>query len=143
MPAELSLVLLPGMDGTGRLFEPFLANFREAWRPIVVRYPTDRSLGYAELLSLVEAASRRTARSCCSPSRFPALSPSNLPHKALPGSSPSFSPGVSSNSALVVLVRLFGRSLDLSTAISGLGHPTLAGGEATLPPNWSAPFRLP
>ena len=26
LPGEISLVLLPGMDGTGRLFEPFVAE---------------------------------------------------------------------------------------------------------------------
>jgi pimeloyl-[acyl-carrier protein] methyl ester esterase len=55
MPAVISLVMLPGMDGTGRLFEPFLANLPESWTPVVVRYPADRPLGYADLLPLVEA----------------------------------------------------------------------------------------
>lgn len=47
-----ALVLLPGLDGTGLLFADFVAKLRviaPEIEPIVVRYPTDRALGYAEL----------------------------------------------------------------------------------------------
>ncbi|WP_343630223.1 hypothetical protein [Roseateles sp.] len=33
-----ALVLLPGMDGTGDLFEPLLRELPAGWRPVVVRY---------------------------------------------------------------------------------------------------------
>jgi pimeloyl-ACP methyl ester carboxylesterase len=45
----LSIVLLPGMDGTGSLFGPFIEALGSGFKPIVVRYPTDEGLGYAEL----------------------------------------------------------------------------------------------
>jgi pimeloyl-ACP methyl ester carboxylesterase len=56
IPGDLSLVLLPGMDGTGRLFEPFVAELPAALNSIVVRYPVNRPLGYADLEPLVESA---------------------------------------------------------------------------------------
>jgi len=56
MSAVISVVLLPGMDGTGRLFEPFIAELPSSLRPVVVSYPPERALGYAELEPHVEAA---------------------------------------------------------------------------------------
>jgi pimeloyl-ACP methyl ester carboxylesterase len=50
-----TLVLLPGMDGTGQLFAPFLAAFGHDYSVKVVRYPTAEPLGYAELVSFVRA----------------------------------------------------------------------------------------
>jgi len=44
-----TLVLLPGMDGTGALFEPFIAALGSGVDVRVVRYPVDLPLGYAEL----------------------------------------------------------------------------------------------
>ncbi len=38
---DVALVLLPGMDGTGRLFGRFLRALPPAYSPIVVSYPTD------------------------------------------------------------------------------------------------------
>jgi pimeloyl-ACP methyl ester carboxylesterase len=52
----MRLILLPGMDGTGILFEPFLAEWPRWIRPTVVRYPTDVRLDYPELLPIVRAA---------------------------------------------------------------------------------------
>jgi pimeloyl-ACP methyl ester carboxylesterase len=49
------VVMLPGLDGTGRLFEPFVAQLPNGFTPIVVRYPTACPLGYADLRLLVEA----------------------------------------------------------------------------------------
>src|SRR5262249_12795088 len=46
-------ILLPGMDGTGLLFEPFLKALPSSIQPIVVRYPNDESLGYKELLPVI------------------------------------------------------------------------------------------
>jgi pimeloyl-ACP methyl ester carboxylesterase len=54
--AELALVLLPGLDGTGTLFQPLLAHLSANLHPIVVAYPTDVPLGYDELLPLVVKA---------------------------------------------------------------------------------------
>ncbi|HEY1394489.1 alpha/beta fold hydrolase [Roseateles sp.] len=46
-----ALVLLPGMDGTGDLFEPFLRALPRSLRPVVVRYPVDRWLDDDALLA--------------------------------------------------------------------------------------------
>ena len=43
------LVLLPGMDGTGTLFEPLLAVLPKTCQIKVINYPTDASLTYEEL----------------------------------------------------------------------------------------------
>jgi len=47
------LVLLPGMDGTGVLFEPLLKALPREIRPIVVKYPADIPLSYEQLLPVV------------------------------------------------------------------------------------------
>jgi pimeloyl-[acyl-carrier protein] methyl ester esterase len=52
----MHLMLLPGMDGTGRLFEPLLRVLPPGWEATVVAYPADRPCGYEGLLPLVEAA---------------------------------------------------------------------------------------
>jgi pimeloyl-[acyl-carrier protein] methyl ester esterase len=52
----LTLVLLPGMDGSGIFFEDFSAAIRPEFRPVVVAYPDDPSLGYVELEALARAA---------------------------------------------------------------------------------------
>jgi pimeloyl-ACP methyl ester carboxylesterase len=51
-----TLVLLPGMDGTGDLFDPFLARLDPAVRVTVVRYPADRVLGLEALQDWARAA---------------------------------------------------------------------------------------
>lgn len=48
-----TLVLLPGMDGTGELFEPFVAALGHACDVIVVAYPCDIPLNYTQLQALV------------------------------------------------------------------------------------------
>jgi len=45
----VTLVLLPGMDGTGELFSKFIETLAPGTESIVVRYPTTGALGYAEL----------------------------------------------------------------------------------------------
>ena len=50
----LPLVLLPGLDGTGEQFEPLLRELPASLTPIVVRYPTDRVLGYDALFLLAQ-----------------------------------------------------------------------------------------
>ncbi|MEJ8858467.1 alpha/beta hydrolase [Variovorax robiniae] len=51
-----TLVLLPGLEGTGDLFDPFLTVFGNRARTQVLRYPTDVVLGYDELQDLVRKA---------------------------------------------------------------------------------------
>jgi pimeloyl-ACP methyl ester carboxylesterase len=52
----VTLVLLPGMDGTGTLFEPFVAALGSAFTVKAVRYPATEPLGYTELEAVVRAA---------------------------------------------------------------------------------------
>jgi len=51
---QMHLMLLPGMDGTGRLFEPLAKALAPTIKPVAVSYPTDQPLGYNELLALIE-----------------------------------------------------------------------------------------
>ncbi len=46
-----TIVLLPGMDGTGELFQPFLSALKGEFRTIVVRYPSE-TLTYSALTSI-------------------------------------------------------------------------------------------
>ena len=50
------LVLLPGLDGTGKLFAEFLEALDLGSSAQVVPYPPDIPLGYDELETLVRAA---------------------------------------------------------------------------------------
>ena len=54
--APLPIVLLPGLDGTGELFEPFLPALPPELDPIVVRYPRHEVLGYDELVAFARRA---------------------------------------------------------------------------------------
>ncbi len=47
----MKFVLLPGMDGTGLLFEPLLNLWTEATPPAVLSYPADRILSYEQIES--------------------------------------------------------------------------------------------
>lgn len=54
-----ALVLLPGLDGTGILFDHLVAELRASApdiEPIVVRYPTQHVLGYVELEKIARKA---------------------------------------------------------------------------------------
>jgi len=51
----LKLVLLPGMDGTGQLFNDFVEALPNALEAVTVRYPTERCLSYSELENFVRA----------------------------------------------------------------------------------------
>lgn len=51
-----TLVLLPGMDGTGELFAPFTAALGRRFKVRVVGYPQDQALEYPALEKLVRAA---------------------------------------------------------------------------------------
>lgn len=47
------VLLLPGIDGSGRLFGPLLAAEPRAFSPETLSYPPDRALGYDELAAIV------------------------------------------------------------------------------------------
>jgi pimeloyl-[acyl-carrier protein] methyl ester esterase len=51
-----SMVLLPGMDGTGLLFQPFIKALPAHLKPHLVSYPATEPLDYAALLPMVRAA---------------------------------------------------------------------------------------
>lgn len=51
----MTLVLLPGMDGTGQLFAPFVAALGREFNVKVVAYPTAAPLGYHELEAIARA----------------------------------------------------------------------------------------
>jgi pimeloyl-[acyl-carrier protein] methyl ester esterase len=51
----MTLVLLPGLDGTGLLFQPLVDALPESIESIIVRYPGDRWLTYEQLLPIVLA----------------------------------------------------------------------------------------
>ena len=53
---ELSLVLLPGLDGTGKLFTPLIKYLPDQLRPVVVSYPRDIPYGYEDLLAIVQSS---------------------------------------------------------------------------------------
>jgi len=55
VPAPLLTFLLPGLEGTGRLFSRFVAESSGALELRVLSYPTDRFLDYAGLEALVRA----------------------------------------------------------------------------------------
>ena len=50
----MKLVLLPGLDGTGRLFEPLVQVLPSHLSPVVICYPNDKPLSYAELVRFVK-----------------------------------------------------------------------------------------
>ncbi|MES2950671.1 MAG: alpha/beta hydrolase [Pseudomonadota bacterium] len=50
-----TLVLLPGMDGTGNMFAPFVAAMGGLCNTLCIRYPDDVAMGYAELEALVRS----------------------------------------------------------------------------------------
>lgn len=52
----ITLLLLPGMDGTGELFEPFVAALRGEFKVVVMRYPAQSQLAYNDLESRARAA---------------------------------------------------------------------------------------
>jgi pimeloyl-ACP methyl ester carboxylesterase len=49
------IVLLPGMDGTGELFAGFLSSLGSEFETVIVRYPTNRAIGYGELAALTQS----------------------------------------------------------------------------------------
>ena len=85
MPST-TLVLLPGLDGTGNLFANFVSALTPTLNTRIVRYPTDRFLSYADLFSFVVDAVPQTqpfvllAESFSTPlaARLAATSPASL-----------------------------------------------------------------
>lgn len=51
-----SLVLLPGLDGTGVLMRPLVASLPPELSPVVVTYPSQEQLAYRDLIPRVLAA---------------------------------------------------------------------------------------
>ena len=49
----MKIVLLPGLDGTGELFKPFIDSLPPGIEPILVSYPPKEKLGYGELSDYV------------------------------------------------------------------------------------------
>ena len=49
----MTLVLLPGLDGTGDLFTNFVSALPSNLDARIVRYPADRFVSYAELFPFV------------------------------------------------------------------------------------------
>ncbi|MFO1006402.1 MAG: alpha/beta hydrolase [Planctomycetaceae bacterium] len=49
----MQLVLLPGLDGTGLLFEPLCRELSPDITPVVISYPTQQTATYSELIELV------------------------------------------------------------------------------------------
>ena len=52
-PATLTAVLLPGIDGTGRMFGPLIAHLPGWLSPQVIAYPSQQVLTYAQLTEWV------------------------------------------------------------------------------------------
>ena len=59
MPAIITsmttLTLLPGMDGTGTLYEPLHQALNGKCKLLVMTYPVDQTMGYADLEALVKS----------------------------------------------------------------------------------------
>jgi pimeloyl-ACP methyl ester carboxylesterase len=53
VPDRLALVLLPGLDGTGKLFARFSAALPEVIEPVVVPLPSEREHGSEHLVSAI------------------------------------------------------------------------------------------
>jgi hypothetical protein len=52
---DQSLILMPGLDGTGLSFEPFLKFITDDVKVTIIRYPTDRLLSFEETVECAAA----------------------------------------------------------------------------------------
>ena len=52
----LKLIFLPGLDGTGKLFEPLIDKLGGQFNIQTIQFPTDICLSYDELVPLVQSA---------------------------------------------------------------------------------------
>ncbi|MGD8783737.1 MAG: alpha/beta hydrolase [Thioalkalispiraceae bacterium] len=50
---DMHLVLLPGLDGTGKLFTPFIEQFPDRSQITVIEYPRDRHIPYRHLAEYI------------------------------------------------------------------------------------------
>jgi pimeloyl-[acyl-carrier protein] methyl ester esterase len=53
---RFTVLLLPGMDGTGDLFADFVRLLPDWIEPRVVNYPRDQELSYDQLLPILKSA---------------------------------------------------------------------------------------
>jgi hypothetical protein len=51
--SQMTLILLPGLDGTGDLFHPLLSVMPSHLQTRIIRYPPDRLLSYDDLPGLI------------------------------------------------------------------------------------------
>jgi len=51
--SDLHLALLPGLDGTGKLFQPFIEQFENSNDVTVIPYPTDTHIPYDALVDYI------------------------------------------------------------------------------------------
>ncbi len=52
---KTKIILLPGLDGTGLLFDPLLKECPEVFIPIVIKYPHDKYLSYDDLEAIIKS----------------------------------------------------------------------------------------
>ncbi len=53
MPEKLSVVLLPGLNGTEGLFKPLIDSAPTEYNVVAISYPTQQKLSYSELKNIV------------------------------------------------------------------------------------------
>lgn len=117
-----TIVLLPGMDGSGLLFSDFISSLPPDTKTVVVAYPPDRALGYSELEALVRAA--------------------------LPKNSPFFLVGESFSGPIAITIAasrpngLCGLVLVCSFARSPIAIPSWLRSLVSLIPVWLIPTRI-
>jgi surfactin synthase thioesterase subunit len=49
----MKIILLPGLDGTGALFKPFIDLLPKDIEPVIIQYPLNEQLTYSEICDLV------------------------------------------------------------------------------------------
>jgi len=59
-----TLVLLPGLDGTGLVFEPMVTHLSAEIDTKIVRYPADRSMSFQEHVDFARKQLPRRSLSC-------------------------------------------------------------------------------
>lgn len=70
MKAKITLVLLPGLNGTAGLFEQLLAVTTDDYELMVISYPTDEVKSYAQLTDFVLEKISAIKRELCSGGRI-------------------------------------------------------------------------
>ncbi len=53
-PKKLNLVLMPGLDGTGTLFQPLVEQFKDIFQVTVLPYPTERPSSLRKWAAMVK-----------------------------------------------------------------------------------------